>query len=291
MKGHAIIMANAERGIAEAQTLPSRTTSVHNTQYAVRRFLRSDAVLSALGIVVLLLLWQEAVRAHWIDGRLWPAPTTVGAEMWAMTRGGELHPHVWATLARVLWAFGTGSVTGVGLGLAMGMVRPLRALFDPLISILSVMPKIAILPLVYLAFGGYGETPRTVTVAIAVFAVMTINAMGAVRTIDGVLLEAGRNFGANPWQMFRHVLLPGAFPAIFSGLRVALATALLVVIAAEFSYTKEGLGFLIWSSWNTLSTTRMFVGLIAIALMGLFFTVALNLIERLVIPWKKPHGG
>jgi len=256
---------------------------------AIRKPFRGDAYISVAFIVFLLALWQWAVHANWLDHRLWPAPTTIAAETWRMLRNGQLQPHIRATLTRVLWAFVFGSAAGIVLGLAMGMVRPIRAMFDPLISILSVLPKIAILPLVYLAFGGYGETPRTVTVGISVFAVMAINAMGAVQTIDGVLLEAGRNFGANWWRMFRHVLLPGSLPTIFSGLRISAATALLVVIAAEFSYTNEGLGFLIWSSWSTLSTTRMFVGLISIALMGLFFTLALNLADRLLIRWQQPR--
>jgi len=249
----------------------------------------TDLLISAGFAFVLLALWQWIITVGIIDSRLWPTPTTIAGEMWRMLRSGQLQPHIRATFIRVLWAFTVGSALGVVLGLAMGMIRPIRAMFDPIISILSVMPKIAILPLVYLAFGGYGEAPRTVTVGISVFAVMTINAMGAVQTIDHVLLEAGRNFGANWWQMFRHVLLPGSLPTIFSGLRISAATALLVVIAAEFSYTNEGLGFLIWSSWSTLSTTRMFVGLIAIALMGLVFTLILNLADRLLIPWKRPR--
>ena len=252
----------------------------------LRRPFRYDPLLSIGFVIFLLALWQLAVTAKWLDERLWPGPITVFGEMWDMLKDGTLQPHIGATFGRVLWAFGLGSIAGIGLGLAMGLSRPLRAMFDPLISTLSVLPKIAILPLVYLAFGGYGEVPRTVTVGIGVFAVMAISAMGAVRTIDGVLIEAGRNFGARWWQMFRHVVLPGALPSILSGLRIGAATALLVVIAAEFSYTNEGLGFLIWSSWSTLSTTRMFVGLICIALMGVIFTLLLNLADRLFIPWK-----
>ncbi len=253
---------------------------------SLRRPFRYEPFLSVGFVIFLLLLWEFAVSAKWLDSRFWPAPSTIFNETLSMLGDNLLQPHIWATFTRVLWAFSVGSITGIGLGLAMGIFRPLRAMFDPIISALSVLPKIAILPLVYLAFGGYGEVPRTVTVGIGVFAVMVINAMGAVRTIDGVLIEAGKNFGAKWWQMFQHVLLPGALPSIFSGLRIGAATALLVVIAAEFSYTNEGLGFLIWSSWSTLSTTRMFVGLIAIALMGVLFTLLLNLADRLLIPWK-----
>ncbi|MCA1667481.1 MAG: hypothetical protein LC793_08840, partial [Thermomicrobia bacterium] len=162
-----------------------------------RRFpFTTDLLISAGFVIFLLALWQGIITVGILDRRLWPTPTMIAAETWRMLRAGQLQPHILATFVRVLWAFTVGSAAGIALGLAMGMVRPIRAMFDPVISILSVLPKIAILPLVYLAFGGYGEAPRTVTVGISVFAVMTINAMGAVQTIDHILLEAGRNFGA-----------------------------------------------------------------------------------------------
>ncbi len=273
-----------------AMTGPESSTSDTRALSPVARYspLRSDAALATGFAVLLLALWQGAVATNVIDGRLWPAPLTVLAAIGEMTRDGQLLPHVFATLGRTLAAFVAGSVAGITLGLLMGTVRILRALFDPIIAALSVLPKITLLPLVYLAFGGYGELPRIVTVALGVFAVMTITAMGAVRQIDGVLIEAGRNFGARRWQLFRHVLLPGSLPTIMSGLRVALATGLLVVIAAEFSYTQSGLGYLVWSGWNTLATTTMFVGLVCIALLGVLLTLALNLLERLLLPWK--HG-
>ncbi len=242
--------------------------------------------LSVGAVIGLLVGWQFAVDGGALDHRLWPSTTDVLSEIGIMFESGELQKHIWATLQRVLWAFGVGAIAGIALGLAMGMFRPVRALFDPFVSALSVMPKVAILPLIYLAFGGYGEAPKTFTVGIAVFAVVAINAMGAVRNIEGALLEAGRNFGAKWWQMFWHVVLPGSLPTIFTGLRLGAATGLLVVIAAEFTYTNDGLGFLIWSSWTTLSTTRMFVGLIMIALLGVIITYGLQLLDRLALPWK-----
>ncbi len=245
-----------------------------------------DPLLSITAVTLLLLVWQWATTGGLLDRRIWPSTTDIFGETGVMWQSGELQLHIWATLQRVLWAFTAGTVSGIAMGLAMGMFRPVRALFDPFISALSVLPKIAILPLVYLAFGGYGELPKTVTVGIAVFAVVAINALGAVRNIEAALLEAGRNFGANSWQMFRHVVLPASLPTIFTGLRIGAATGLLVVIAAEFTYTNDGLGFLIWSSWNTLSTTRMFVGLIMIAISGVIITQALSFADRLALPWK-----
>lgn len=284
-----MIDAATDAPIVTPEPAPTPTSAPTRRAVSGARFspVRSDAVLSLAFAALLLALWQIAVTTKVIDGRLWPAPLAILGAIWQMTRDGELYPHVLATLGRTLAAFVAGSVAGIVLGLLMGTVRILRALFDPIIAALSVLPKITLLPLVYLAFGGYGELPRIVTVAIGVFAVMTITAMGAVRQIDGVLIEAARNFGAQRGQLFWHVLLPGSLPSIMSGLRVALATGLLVVIAAEFTYTQSGLGFLVWSGWNTLATTTMFVGLVCIALLGVLLTFALNLLERVLLPWKR----
>jgi ABC-type nitrate/sulfonate/bicarbonate transport system permease component len=255
----------------------------------VRRWYRRlpyEPLLSVAAVILLLVGWQIVVTAGLLDRRLWPSTTDIMGEIGVMFGAGELQIHIWATVQRLFWAFTFGALAGVTLGLLMGMFRPVRAVFDPFLSALSVLPKIAILPLVYLAFGGYGEVPKTVTVGIGVFAVVSINSLGAVRNIETVLMEAGRNFGANWWNMFRHVVLPGSLPTIFTGLRLGAATGLLVVIAAEFTYTETGLGYLIWQSWNTLSTTRMFVGLIMIAVLGVVITLLLSLADRLFLPWK-----
>ncbi len=181
--------------IAEKTTVATEMAGTQIPAIPMRRHslpFNTDVLISVGFVLFLLALWQGIITVGILDHRLWPTPTTIATEMWRMLRNGQLQPHLLGTFTRVLWAFTFGSVAGIVLGLAMGMIRPIRAMFDPVISILSVMPKIAILPLVYLAFGGYGETPRTVTVGISVFAVMAINAMGAVQTIDHVLLEAGR---------------------------------------------------------------------------------------------------
>jgi NitT/TauT family transport system permease protein len=194
--------------------------------------------------------------------------------------------HLWVSLFRIFAGFLLGAVPGIVLGVVMGMNRTIRVAFDPVISAVYVLPKIAILPLVMLIFG-IGEISKIVIVGIASFFLVLINTTAAVRDIEPIFFEAGNNYGANRWQMFYHVTIPGALPIIFAGLRLSLGTALIVIIAAEFVAAKYGLGYLIWFSWQTLLTENMFAGLVIIMILGALFTSGLQAIERWLMPWQR----
>jgi len=135
-----------------------------------------------------------------------------------------------------------------------------------------------------------------VIVGIASFFLVLINTTVGVRDIEPIFFEAGRNYGANRLQMLYHVILPGALPIIFAGLRLSLGTALIVIIAAEFVAAKYGLGYLIWFSWQTLLTENMFAGLVVVMILGILFTSGLQTIERWLMPWQRderlpPHDA
>jgi ABC-type nitrate/sulfonate/bicarbonate transport system permease component len=269
-----------------------------------------DRLLSVGFPLLLLALWETAVRLHWLDSRFFPAPTTVAAALWELTVKGELlgrlwllpgliaagdlagvrkvfaEGHLWVSLFRIFAGFFVGALPGILLGVAMGMNRTLRVALDPVVSAVYVLPKIAILPLVMLIFG-IGEVSKIVIVAIASFFLVLINTTVGVRDIEPIFLEAGRNYGANHRQMFRHIIIPAALPIIFSGLRLSLGTSLIVIIAAEFVAANYGLGYLIWFSWQTLLTENMFAGLLVIMLLGALFTSGLQALERRLMPWQR----
>jgi hypothetical protein len=116
---------------------------------------------------------------------------------------------------------------------------------------------------------------------------VTHSIMVGVRDIDPVYLEAGRNYGANRWQLLRHVIVPGATPVIFAGLRLALGTALIVIIAVEFVRAKTGVGFLTFYYWEILAPEKMYAGLLVVMLLGVLLTIGLQWLERLVMPWRR----
>ena len=269
-----------------------------------------DRLLSIGFPILLLVLWESAVALKWLDARFFPAPSTVGVALWNLIANGELlgpfwllpgkvragdwsgvlkvfeEGHLWISLFRIFSGFLLGAIPGIILGVIMGMNRTIRVAFDPVISAVYVLPKIAILPLVMLIFG-IGEISNVVIVGIASFFLVLINTTAGVRDIEPIFIEAGQNYGASRWQMFYHVIIPGALPIIFAGLRLSLGTALIVIIAAEFVAAKYGLGYLIWFSWQTLLTENMFAGLVIIMILGALFTSGLQAIEKWLMPWQR----
>ena len=244
-----------------------------------------DFLLSVATPLVLLVLWEALVRVNLLDFRFFPPPSRIAAAGVALIRSGELWVHLGASLFRIVAGFAVGVAIGVPVGLALGAFRVLRVMFDPVLSALYVIPKIAILPLIMLIFG-LGEGSKIAIVALATFFVVAINTLSGVRQVEPILLEAARNFGARGFALFRHLIFPGALPSIFTGLRLAAGTALLVIIAAEFVAANEGIGFLIWRSWTTLVTENMFVGFAVIAALGMLSTWLIHRVARLVMPWQ-----
>jgi NitT/TauT family transport system permease protein len=245
-----------------------------------------ERLLAVGSPIALLVIWEVLVWAKAVDARFVPAPSTIFVAGWEMIRSGELWEHVGASLVRLVAGFFVGVVPGIALGLLMGLNRYVRAALDPLVAATYPIPKIAILPLLMLAFG-IGEASKIAIIAIAVIYLALINTMLGVMTLDRIYFEVARNYGA-PWRkLFTRVIIPGALPHIFAGLRLALGVSLIVIVGAEFVAAKSGIGFLIWTSWESLLIEKMFVGIIVITVLGVAFTAALKEVERLCIPWRK----
>ena len=273
----------------------------------------------AFGFPVLLLVtWQLLVNAGILNARWFPPPTKIAAALWDLTvtydrfndtsllgrpwlipsrLANEGLPgvgalfaesHVWATLGRVLIGFAIGAAPGILLGIIMGLNKTVRMMLDATLSAVYVLPKIAIFPIMMLIFPDpFGEGPKIAVVAISAFFLVAISTMAGVRDIDPVYLQAGRNYGASRLQMFWHVILPGALPIIFSGLRLALGTALIVIVAVEFVRAQTGVGFLIFYYWQILVTEKMYAGLVVVMLLGVGLTYGLQWVEKRVMPWRR----
>jgi len=251
-----------------------------------RRLRTRDLVLAIATPILLLVAWEVAARTDAIDSRLFPPPTKIFAQAGEMIADGTLLEHLGATLLRLLSGMAIGALLGVIVGLAMGTSRALNAALGPMFSALYALPKIAILPLLLLIFG-LTETPRILAVVISVFFVMQINTVAGVRQIDPKINEAARAYGARGVARFWQITLPGALPFIFSGLRVATGTAVIVITAVEFVASNTGLGYLIWNSWQLFRPEQMYVGLVTVALVGAVLTGIFALIERIALPWRR----
>ena len=274
---------------APSHALTSESASSQSAAQEVviaRRRRLQEQLLTIGSPILLLLLWEILVRAQLLDRRFFPAPSSIVGTFGTLLASGELVGHVRDTLTRVFVGLLLGGVPGLIIGAVMGLSSHVRAFLKPLVAALFPIPKIAVLPLIFLIFG-LGEEAKYVSVSIGIVFLMLINTMAGVMAIDRIYFDVGKNFGANRWQNFRTIAVPGAMPGILTGLQLSLTIALLVCVATEFVGAKSGLGYLIWNSWQTFSVSTMYCGLVVCALLGVLFQLIVDVLERVLIPWKE----
>ncbi len=256
---------------------------------ALTRTTSLERLVSLLSPLVLLLVWELLVRSRILDARFFPAPSAVVKTLVALLTSGVLLSHIGISLTRIGAGFALGAISGMIVGLLMGVSRLIRAAIKPLVGVIYPIPKIAILPLVMLIFG-LGEPSKYVIVAIGVFFLVLLNTMAGVMNIDKIYFEVGRNYGARRFDALLTIAIPGALPLIFTGLRLAWGTALLLIVAAEFVSSRSGVGFLIWNAWQTFAVEEMYSGLLTISALGLVSFAIFDVIERRLVPWKPDRG-
>ena len=257
------------------------------------RFFEDVAGERLIGVaspVILLALWEAAGRAGALDQRFFPAPSAIAGTLVALLQSGELVEHTWTSLGRIAIGFTIGAVPGLVLGIAMGLSRLVRAALKPVVGALYPVPKTAIFPLLLLVFG-IGEPSKYAIVAIGVFFLVLINTMAGVLAIEPVYLDVGRNFGAGRTQVFRTIALPGALPLIFTGIQLAWGNALILIVVAEILGARSGIGYFIQNSYQTFQVERMYAGLLVISFIGYASFLALDELERRLVPWKAGRTG
>lgn len=252
---------------------------------APMRVLRAIAIGLILP-VALVLLWQVASSREWINSLFYPAPWDVMQRTWDQASGGKLPHDARVTTGRLLAGFALGAAPGLAVGLAAGVSRTIRQLLYPLATALYVVPRIAMLPLVLVAFG-LNDEARVFMVAFSVFFIIFFSALSGVEQVDRIFVDAARAFGAGKVRLAATVLLPASAPAVFAGLRVAMGFALIVIVGTEFLAANDGLGARIWLSYQIFDFPSMYAGIIAVTALGVLLAWALLAVEWLAVPWRR----
>jgi ABC-type nitrate/sulfonate/bicarbonate transport system permease component len=201
----------------------------------------------------------------------------------------ELYEHAWASLTRALPGFALGTIAGVLLGLAAGIARNFDEMLSPLVFLTYPVPKIVMLP-VFMLWFGIGDLSKILIIALACFYPSFINAYYGARATPRILVWSARNMGAGDAQIFRRVVLPGALPLIFAGMRVSLALSFIVMFATEMINARSGLGHLIREAENGLRFDLMYVSLLAIAILGYAGDRLLRFSRAYFLPWEESHS-
>ncbi|MCP3382046.1 ABC transporter permease [Bradyrhizobium sp. CCGUVB4N] len=238
-------------------------------------------------VVLFLAIWEVVPRLGLVDVTFLPPFSEVIAAGWQLAQSGELYDDVAASLFRALGGFGIAVALVVPLGLVTGWYARLGDVLNQIIEIARNTAPLALLP-VFILLLGIGELSKVTMVIYSCAWPLLLNTIAAVRQVDPLLVKSARTMGATPSQLFRKVILPASLPTIFVGIRLASASAMLVLVASEMVGAKSGLGYLIINSQYSFLIPQMYFGILAITVIGLSLNAILEALERRLMRWKAP---
>jgi len=265
----------------------SVTKSAAKTKLRNKQLRRSagDILLSASVFVVLLLAWELAARTGLINPLFASSPSQIFVAAEKLLADGTLQADALSSGRVFFVGFLLSVIVGIPVGVALGWFDLANRAFSPLVSAFYTTPRIALMPLFIIWFGlGFGSKVALVFLS-AVFPLI-VNMQMAMLSVDADLERVGVAYGASQWQLFKTVALPLSMPFLVTGLRLALGRGLLGVVAAEVFGGSEGVGYLIEYAGSTFRTDMVFVGVITIAVFGVFLDRSLALVNRRVDSWR-----
>lgn len=247
--------------------------------------LRTLAVLVVIGVAWQLLTAVSGV----ISPARFPTPAQFGSALYQITfngyANGLLYQHVFRSVMLVTMGFVISSAFGVTLGLAMGASRTVEALVNPVFLLLRPIPPLAWIPLA-IVWLGLGNAAKVMVIFFAAFVPSVINSHSGVRQIERPVFEAAAMLGVRGWRKWREVLIPGALPSIFTGLRLSLQASWTTLVAAELVGAIAGLGQILNQAAQDIYPGMIVVGMACVGLCGWLMTLGLGWVEQRVMPWR-----
>lgn len=222
---------------------------------------------ATISIGVFILIWH-LISSNYFEPAFFPTPTMVLKAAWKLSVNGELSEHITESLRRIYIGFVFGSLLAIPIGLVMGGSKIINSSLDPFVQFFRFVPAIAWLTPMVLWFG-IGETSKVIIIFYTTIFIVIVNTIAGVKNISANKIRAASCLGANNFQKFIYVTLPGSVPFILTGMRLAMGNSFATVVAAEMVAAKSGLGYLIFNSRLWMATDDIFVGIIFLGGLGL----------------------
>ncbi len=239
--------------------------------------------------VVMVMLWWFVAQTGSVQHLFLPTPvevlTTAKAIFQEGYANGTLWEHVSASLTRILVALAIAVTLGLPVGLAMGLNRWAKGIFDAPIEFYWPLPPLSYLPLMIIWLG-IGETSKIVLIALAMFAPVVLSAQAGVHNLPIERVNAALSLGATRWQLLCDIVFLSALPDIMTGIRIALGIGWSTLVAAELIAATRGIGYMTMSASHFLATDAVFVGIGIIAACALGFSLIMRWLERVLVPWR-----
>ena len=235
--------------------------------------------------VFLIGLIEWGTGAGWISPLTLPRPSDVLSTFGELWESGMLFKHLVPSLTRLVVGAAIGAGLGILIGIQIGLFSLIRAGLVPLVAAIFPIPKIALLPLFVIWFG-IDEGSKYALIAFGTFTPTVVATYGAVDNVDRTLIRMGQSFGLSWFSIVRKIVLPGAMPGILSGLRISLAIAIILLVAAEMLGAQYGIGAYILEAGSLYDLERLFAGVVILSLLGILVSAGIGVIERRLLCWR-----
>ncbi len=243
-------------------------------------------ILVLASLVVFLSVWEAIARAGVFSHLFFAGPVAIVQAFISLALSGDLLTALEASALEFVYGSFWAILLGILLGLALGVFRKLEMLLNPYLMALYAIPRIAFYPLIIVWFG-LGLNSKAILVFFSVFFPVCINTWAGAKTVDPVLLKAGRSFGATKLQLFTKIILPYSLPFIIAGIRIGAGIALIAIYIGEMMGSDAGIGYLIVQSGFAFKADNLFVGVILLAGIGVAFSQGIGYLERRIAPWRQ----
>jgi NitT/TauT family transport system permease protein len=239
-----------------------------------------------LGVFVSLILSLEVLtRTKIITSLTLPIPSDVFWTLVELWQSGLLFEHLVPSVSRLVVGSLIGTTFGISVGVLIGLFSLVRAGLVPVVAAIFPIPKIALLPLFVIWFG-IDETSKYALIALGTFTPTVVATYGAVDNVDRTLIRMGQSYSLSWISIVRKIVLPGAMPGILSGLRISLAIAIILLVAAEMLGAEFGIGAYILQAGSLYDLERLFAGVAILSLMGVLVSALIGLLERYLLKWR-----
>jgi len=255
------------------------------------RLRKLQHLLQYFGLSVAIIgVWQLLFHLGRLNPLLLPPPSRIALTFRDLLESGDLLRHIGISLIRVLEGFGIALFLGLSSGIAIGLSKTLDRFTDLVIQVVKPIPPIAWIPLAILWFG-IGEKSKVYIIFLGAFFPIIINTIDGIRQTDHKFVEVAKLLAVPRFKFVFQVVLPGALPAIMTGVRVGLMVAWICVVAAELIAASSGIGYLIMDARELSQSDVVLVGMFTIGVIGKVMDSLIKLLEKRLITWKMVFSG
>jgi NitT/TauT family transport system permease protein len=274
-----------------AATVPAASGSPASSRVLASAHLAARRVA---GPLIVLVLWHLASTRGWVDPRFVPSPLTVLRALaeWMFGQpgagpySGTWFLHAGNSAYRVLVGFLLAAAAGISIGCLIGWFRPVCDLVDPIIQIARPIPITAWVPFAVIFFG-IRDGSAFFLIALGAFFPIVVNTAAGVGSTPKLLVRAARMLGIRRYMLLPRVVLPAAMPFIFTGLRLGIGLAWVLVIVAEMMAVKSGLGFAMWDAYYFLRLDIIIAAMLSVGALGFLSDLVIRLVARRALRWSR----